>query len=102
MITPEMCKTMGEVRAGVDALDREIVALLATRFAYMAAAARIKTDRAQVRDEERKARVIAQAMAEAERIGAPVARVAALWDRLVEESIAYELLLFDQRRAEGL
>ena len=35
------CRTMAEVRAGVDALDRELVALLEARFAYMAAAARI-------------------------------------------------------------
>ncbi|WP_228009084.1 hypothetical protein [Cyanobium sp. LEGE 06113] len=36
---PEACTTMAEVREGVDALDRELVALLATRFGYMRAAA---------------------------------------------------------------
>ena len=54
---------MKEVRAGVDALDRELVALLAQRFAYMDAAARIKPERGHVRDEARKAAVIANARA---------------------------------------
>jgi isochorismate pyruvate lyase len=88
---------MTEVRAGVDALDRELVALLARRFAYMDAAARIKPDRNAVRDEARKAAVIANARAEAERAGIPGAVVADLWDRLVEASIAYELTAFDAR-----
>jgi isochorismate pyruvate lyase len=89
------CTTMTEVRAGVDQLDREIVALLARRFAYMDAAARIKPERGHVRDEARKAAVIANARAEAERIGLPGDIVADLWERLVEASIAYELAAFD-------
>jgi len=44
-IKPENCKTMADVRAGVDALDRELVRLLVTRQAYMHAAARIKPRR---------------------------------------------------------
>lgn len=92
------CATMTEVRAGVDALDRELVALLARRFAYMDAAARIKPERGHVRDEGRKAEVIANACAEAERLGLPGAAIADLWERLVEASIAYELAAFDRRR----
>ena len=42
---------MAEVRAGIDALDLEIVDLLAVRFRFMTAAARIKADRDAVRDE---------------------------------------------------
>lgn len=91
------CTTMTEVRAGVDSLDRELVALLARRFAYMDAAARIKPERGAVRDEGRKAQVIANARAEAERLGLPGAVIADLWDRLVEASISYELEAFDRR-----
>jgi len=91
------CSTMTEVRAGVDQVDRELVALLARRFAYMDAAARIKRDRDQVRDEARKAAVIANARAEAVRLGVSDAVVADLWERLVEASIAYELVAFDAR-----
>ncbi|OQW77335.1 MAG: chorismate mutase [Proteobacteria bacterium ST_bin13] len=91
------CMTMAEVRAGVDQVDRDLIALLARRFAYMAAAARIKPTRDKVRDEARKALVIANARAEAARLGLPEAAIAALWDDLVEASIAYELDLFDKR-----
>ena len=88
---------MLEVRAGVDAVDREIVALLARRFGYMDAAARIKPERGHVRDEARKAQVIANARAEARAAGLPEPAIADLWERLVEASIAYELEAFDRR-----
>ncbi len=89
---------MAEVRAGVDAIDRELVALLARRFAYMDAAARIKPGREAVRDEGRKAQVIANARAAAAQAGVPDATIADLWDALVEASIAYELAAFDRTR----
>ncbi|WP_294323495.1 chorismate mutase [uncultured Sphingomonas sp.] len=92
------CTTMTDVRAGVDALDRELVALLARRFAYMDAAARIKPGRGAVRDEARKAEVIANARAAAVEMGVPENVVADLWERLVEASIAYELARFDATR----
>lgn len=91
---------MAEVREGVDETDAEIVALLSQRFGYMAAAARIKTDRNAVRDEGRKAQVIANAKAIAQANGVPEPLVAAMWEMLVESSIAYELALFDTRIAE--
>jgi isochorismate pyruvate lyase len=91
------CHTMAEVRAGVDSLDRELVALLRRRFDYMDAAARIKPERGHVRDEARKAQVIAQARAAAEAQGLPGDAIAALWEQLVEASIAYELAAFDRR-----
>ncbi|MCZ8136764.1 MAG: chorismate mutase [Porphyrobacter sp.] len=97
-LSPENCTAMAEVRAGVDALDRELVALLATRFGYMRAAARIKPSRDAVRDEERKARVIAAAVAEAEAHGIPGDVIADIWERLVEGSIAYEFTEWDRIR----
>jgi len=93
----EQCTTMAEVRAGVDSVDRALVGLLAERFAYMAAAARIKPERGQVRDEARKAEVIANARTAARAAGLPEEAVAQLWERLVEASIAYELEAFDRR-----
>lgn len=95
---PEDCTTMIEVRAGVDALDAELIALLAKRFGYMRAAARIKPSRDAVRDEARKASVIAAAVAEAELLGVPAGVVADIWERLVEGSIAYEFAEWDRIR----
>ncbi len=98
-LDPAHCTTMAEVRAGVDALDRRLIALLGERFRYMAAAARIKPEREMVRDEPRKAQVIANACAAARQAGVPPEIVAALWEILVEGSIAYELQRFDSRPA---
>lgn len=97
-LNPDDCTTMAEVRAGVDALDRELVTLLATRFGYMRAAARIKDARTAVRDEARKASVIAAAVAGAEAQGVPADVIADIWERLVEGSIAYEFAEWDRVR----
>lgn len=95
---PEACRTMAEVRAGVDALDADLIALLARRFAFMDAAARIKPTRVAVRDEARKAEVIANASSAAEAAGLPPGLAEALWERLVEASIAHELVEWDRLR----
>lgn len=95
---PEDCETMIEVRVGVDATDRELMALLARRFGYMRAAARIKQERGAVRDEARKAHVIAAAVKDAETRGLPADVIADIWERLVEGSIAYEFVEWDRIR----
>ncbi len=97
--SPDTCQTMADVRLGVDCTDRELVGLLARRFAYIRAAARIKQDRNAVRDERRKAEVIAAARAEAERLGAPADAIMMLWEQLVEASIAFELAEWDRLRS---
>lgn len=98
---PEDCETMIEVRAGVDQVDRELVALLVRRFGYMDAAARIKTDRAAVRDEARKSEVLGNVAREAEAAGLEPARLRAVWNELVEQSIAYEAVQWDRLRADS-
>lgn len=89
---------MAEVRAGVDETDRQLSELLATRFGFMQAAARIKPDRGAVRDEARKAAVIANAVNNASVDGWPPEIAAMLWEHLVEASIAYEFEEYDRVR----
>lgn len=89
---------MAEVRAGVDSVDQALVTLLAERFGYMEAAARIKPERGLVRDDARKAQVIANAKAAAAARGIPVDPIGAIWEQLVEASIAYEFEVFDRTR----
>ena len=96
---PADCRDMAEVRAGVDALDEAIVELLGERFRYMDAAARIKPERGVVRDERRKADVLAKVARQAAAAGVPAETAAALYERLIEDSIAYELDRFDALRA---
>lgn len=89
---------MPEVRFGVDRLDEAIVALIAERFRYMDAAARIKPERGAVRDEGRKAEVLGNARRLAAEHGVPEAAIAELYERLIEASIAYEFDRFDALR----
>jgi isochorismate pyruvate lyase len=89
---------MAEVRHGVDRLDEEIVRLIGERFRYMDAAARIKPVREAVRDEGRKAQVLANVARLAEQRDVPAAAAADLYERLVEASIDYELGRFDALR----
>lgn len=96
---PLRCATMAEVRETVDAIDRQLVDLLARRFRCMDAAARIKPDRALVRDEHRKAEVLARVREQALCAGIDPELVAGLYDQLVEASIAHELAEFDRLRS---
>ena len=88
---------MAEVRAGVDAVDMALIEMLTRRFGYMDAAARIKTDRNAVRDEARKAQVIANVELAALQAGLPVEAITDIWENLVEASIVYELSAWDRR-----
>jgi len=95
---PQDCTTMAEVRAGVDDVDRQVVALIARRFGYMDAAARIKPDRSAVRDEWRKADVKAKVDDCAARAGIDRLLLGRLYEDLIETSIAHELDVFDRTR----
>jgi isochorismate pyruvate lyase len=90
ILDPEDCATMAEVRAGVDDVDRQVVALLKRRFGYMDAAARIKPDRSAVRDEWRKADVLSKADATAAEAGIDRSLMARRDAALIECSIAHE------------
>ena len=96
---PEDCHTMTEVRAGIDEIDRRVVDLIARRFRFMDAAARIKSDRRVVRDEVRKAEVLANVDRSAEQAGVDRALMAGIYEALIERSIAYEFVEFDRIRA---
>jgi isochorismate pyruvate lyase len=95
---PADCTTMAEVRAGVDEVDRRIVALIARRFGYMDAAARIKPDRNAVRDEGRKADVKAKVDRAALSAGVDRALMDRLYEDIIEASIAHELRIWDRLR----
>ena len=95
---PEACTDMTQVRIGVDALDRALVALLAERQRYMDAAARIKPSRDVVHDDARIEDVIAKVLAEAERKGLSPAIAEPVWRTLVAQCIAHEFGAWDRTR----
>ena len=96
---PEQCLTMSEVRAGIDDIDRRVVELIARRFRFMDAAARIKPDRNAVRDEVRKAEVLAKVDKAAADAGVDRSLMARIYEELIERSIAHEFVEFDRIRA---
>lgn len=89
---------MAEVRAGVDALDRQLVDLLAVRQGYMEAAARIKPSRDRVYDADRIEDVVAKVSARAAEAGLSPAIAEPVWRKLVELCIAHELEHWDRLR----
>lgn len=97
---PADCVSMSEVRAGVDALDLALVALLAERQRYMDAAARLKPERAAVRDEARIEQVVATIKAAAREAGLAEAIAEPVWRTLIDRSIAYEFEAWDRARVE--
>ena len=98
IIDPADCTSMTEVRAGVDDVDRQVVTLIARRFAFMDAAARIKPERDAVRDEWRKADVKAKVDAAAAEAAIDRDLMSRLYEDLIETSIAHELRRWDALR----
>ena len=91
MKTPAECTTMAELRAEIDRLDAELVALFAQRTGYIDRAAEIKSDiglpaRIDVRVEE----VVANVRRHATAHGLPPDKLEKLWRKLVDWSIERE------------
>ena len=101
MHDPNKCKTMIDVRAGVDALDRDLVELLVRRQGYMDAAARIKQDRDAVHDEARIEDVVSKVVAEAGKLGLSPDIAEPVWRKLIERCIAHEFNEWDRIREEA-
>jgi len=95
---PELCKTMTDVRDGVDTLDRELVRLLVIRQHYMDAAARIKKDRDAVYDAERIEEVVSKVLESARKEGLNPDIAEPVWRKLIERCIAHEYESWDIKR----
>lgn len=91
------CADMAEVREAIDAIDRELVALLADRLHFIAEAARIKNRRDLVRDDARVDDVLAKVRRSATDHGIDPELIAGVFRELVERSIAHEFVLFDRQ-----
>ena len=88
---PGACAGMDELRAEIDRIDRELVALLARRAAYIDRAAELKRAAGlPARIPERVEEVLGNAGAAAVAGGLDRGLVVALWREIVEWSIARE------------
>ena len=98
-VDPAACQSMSEVRQGVDALDRALVALLAERQRYMDAAARIKPNRDAVHDDARIEDVVTKVLAAAEAHHLSPEIAEPVWRTLIDRSIAHEFSVYDRTRS---
>lgn len=88
---PATLSAMAEIRADIDRLDRELVALLAQRAGCIDRAVAVKRrERLPARIDARVEEVVANAHAEAAAAGLDPALAEALWRHIVEWSIARE------------
>ncbi len=53
MKKPDECSNLEEIRGEIDAIDKEIIAALGRRFAYVKAAAKFKTSETSVKAPDR-------------------------------------------------
>lgn len=91
MKRPADCTTMADIRAEIDRLDADLVALLAERTAYVDRAAAIKpAARLPARIAPRVEEVVANVRGHATARGLPPDLAEDLWRRLIDWSIARE------------
>lgn len=91
MKAPQDCQNMQELRVAIDALDAEIVRLIARRVTYIDRAAELKpAEGLPARIDDRVEDVVAKVRASAEGIGLDPALVDGMWRLMIDWSIARE------------
>ncbi|HEY9630043.1 MAG TPA: isochorismate lyase [Coleofasciculaceae cyanobacterium] len=96
MKTPDECEQMSEIRAEIDRLDRQVIALLGQRFSYVKAAAKFKTSETSVRAPERFQAMLQQRRAWAEEEGLNSDAIEKMYRDLVTHFIDEEMKHWQQ------
>jgi len=91
MTTITNCNSLEEVRANIDRIDRQIVALLAERGAYVQQAARFKKTTDDVKAPQRVEQVIAKVTALAGELGADPSVTERVYRAMISAFIDAEL-----------
>ena len=86
------CTSLNEVRAHIDRIDGQLVALIAERGAYVRQAAAFKTSASEVPAPQRVAQVLAKVDVLAVELGAERAVVEATWRAMIAAFIEVERL----------
>jgi isochorismate pyruvate lyase len=100
-VPPDQCSNLDEIRAGMDAIDREIVALISRRVAYVRAAAKFKTSSANVAAPERVAAVLKTRREWAEAAGLSGDVIEGLYRDLVAYSVSEEHKQWEANQIRG-
>ncbi|UBF30534.1 isochorismate lyase (plasmid) [Kovacikia minuta CCNUW1] len=96
MKTPDQCESMVDIRAEIDRLDRQVIALLGQRFAYVKAASKFKTSETTVRATERLQAMLQQRRVWAEEEGLDADVVEKMYQDLVNYFIDEEMKHWQQ------
>ncbi len=87
---PDKCSSLDEIRAGMDAVDQQIITLISERVVFVRAAAKFKTSSANVAAPERVAAVLKTRLEWAEAKGLDGVVVEGLYRDLVAYSVSEE------------
>ena len=92
LVPPETCQTMAELRVQIDAIDIELITLLATRSRYIDRAVDLKRiEGLPARITDRVAEVLSKVSATASESGLDPDLARRLWTELIEWSIQREI-----------
>ncbi len=91
MIAPEDCTSLADVRAEIDSIDQQIIALIGQRAGYVKAAAKFKQSTDQVRAPERQAAMLDHRRAWAQEHGLGPDMIEQLYRLLIDYFVNQEL-----------
>jgi len=100
MKTSDECENMADIRAEIDRLDRQVVALLGQRFAYVRAASKFKTSKTTVRAPERFQAMLKQRRIWAEEEGLNADAIEKMYQYLVNHFTDEEMKHWQQSKIE--
>ncbi|NJR63371.1 MAG: isochorismate lyase [Cyanobacteria bacterium CRU_2_1] len=100
MKTPNQCENMADIRAEIDRLDRQVVALLGQRFAYVKAASKFKTSETTVKAPERFHAMLEQRRVWAKEEGLNADAIEKMYRDLVNHFIDEEMKHWKQSKIE--
>jgi len=98
-VAPQDCKSMNEIRAEIDDMDKDIIAILGKRFEYVKAAAKFKTSETSVKAPERFDAMLTQRRSWAEHSGLNPDAIEKMYRDLVNHFIAEEMSHWRQNRS---
>ena len=96
---PDECENMADVRAGIDALDDQLIDLLCDRFGYIDRAWQFKSNPEEATVPWRIQEVIDRVRERSERQGFPPELAEALWRQLIGWAIQHEEQKLRERQA---
>lgn len=97
MKSPAACRNLGDIRTAVNAIDRRLLRLLASRAGYAAAALRFKTDRKMIGQASHRRKLYAQRRAWAVHDGVDPGLVDRIFRAIFAESKRMHLAGFGKR-----